>query len=66
MAYGVESLLFLDGREARTGRARHSRSARAWRGLSEQSRLELVEKALGKPANDDWPEQTVPRPGERA
>jgi hypothetical protein len=67
MAYGFESRLFLDdGPEVRAGRARHARSASAWRDLSEQSRLDLVEQALGKPANDDWPEQPVPRSGEQA
>lgn len=59
MAYGFDGPLFLeDGPLIRAGRAQHARSARAWRGLSEQLRLELIEQALGKPANDDWPPVT--------
>ena len=57
MAYGFESRLFLENGPAihaeRARFARSSRTARAWRGLSDQSRLELVEQALEKPANDD-------------
>lgn len=60
MAYGFKSRLFLeDGpaiRSERAGYARSAGAARAWRGLSEQTRLELIEKALDKPANDDMPD----------
>ena len=60
MAYGFESRLFLEnGPAIHAERARHARStrtARAWRDLNEASRLQLVEKALEKPANDDMPD----------
>ena len=60
MAYGFESRLFLENgpaiHAARARLARSSHSARAWRELTEKSRLELVEKALDKPANDDLPD----------
>lgn len=65
MAYDIGSRLFLAEEPAtRAGRAHYARSARAWRSLSEQSRLELIEQALGKPANDDWP--TVRQAGRQA
>lgn len=68
MAYGFDSQVFLDGgpeiRAARARYARSTRSARAWRSLSEQSRLELIEQALDTPANDDWPD--VSRTGGQA
>ena len=70
MAYGFESRLFLeDGPTIHAERARFARSkqtARVWRSLSETSRLELVEKILAKPANDDWPAQPVPQTGAQA
>lgn len=60
MAYGNDSPLFLGGSLAihagRAGFARSRSTARAWRALSEQSRLELIEQALEKPANDDMPD----------
>jgi hypothetical protein len=59
MAYGIESPRFLDGSAVSAERARFARSVRtdrAWRELSAQSRLELIEKALEKPANDDMPD----------
>ena len=60
MAYDLESRLFLeDGpaiHAARARFARSSRTARAWRKLSETGRLELIEQALHKPANDDMPD----------
>ena len=60
MAYGFESRLFLeDGPAIHAQRARYARSsraARAWRDLNQQSRLELIEDALNKPANDDMPD----------
>ena len=60
MAYGFESRLFLENgpaiHAARARYARSSRTARAWRELSDASRLELIEKALDKPANDDMPD----------
>ncbi len=60
MAYDFESRLFLENgpaiHAARAGYARSSRTARAWRELSESSRLELIEQALDKPANDDLPD----------
>ena len=60
MAYGFDGRLFLeDGPEIRADRARFARSsysARAWRDLNAQTRLELVEQALEKPANDDMPD----------
>ncbi len=60
MAYGFESPLFLeDGPAVRAERARYARSsrtARGWRSLNPQSRLELIEDALRKPANDDMPD----------
>jgi hypothetical protein len=60
MAYGFESRLFLENgpaiHAARARFARSSRSARAWRDLNEQSRLELIENALDRPANDDFPD----------
>ena len=60
MAYGIESPRFLEeGSAINADRARFARSlrtARAWRELSAQSRLELIEKALEKPANDDMPD----------
>ncbi|HEX6218779.1 MAG TPA: hypothetical protein VFZ35_05855 [Sphingomicrobium sp.] len=59
MAYGIGGPLFLGSSPAihaeRAQFARSSRSARAWRALSEQSRLELIEKALENAANDDEP-----------
>lgn len=60
MAYGLEGRLLLeDGPAIHAGRAdfaRSARAARAWRDLSAQTRLELVERALEKPANDDMPD----------
>jgi hypothetical protein len=60
MAYGFESRLFLeDGPAIHAERARFARSkqtARVWRSLNEASRLELVERTLGKAANDDMPD----------
>ena len=60
MAYGFESRLFLENGPAihaeRARYARSSRTARAWRDLNQQSRLELIEDALNKPANDDRPD----------
>ena len=60
MAYGFESRLFLENGPAihaeRARYARSSRTARAWRDLNQQSRLELIEDALNKPANDDMPD----------
>ena len=60
MAYGLEGRLFLaDDPAIHARRARHARSsstARAWRILNEANRLELVEKALERPANDDMPD----------
>ena len=60
MAYGFESRLFLENgpaiHAARARFARSSHSARAWRELNETSRLELIEKVLDKPANDDLPD----------
>ena len=60
MAYGLESRMFLGNDPAiSAGRARYARSsgsARAWRILNEANRLELVEKALERPANDDMPD----------
>ena len=60
MAYGFESRLFLgNGPAIHAERARFARStqtARMWRGLNHASRLELVEKTLAKPANDDMPD----------
>ena len=60
MAYGLESRMFLENDPAiNAGRARFARSsstARAWRILNESNRLELVERALQRPANDDMPD----------
>ena len=60
MAYGLESpLLLAESPAIHADRARFARSAstaRAWRALNPQSRLELIEKALEKPANDDMPD----------
>jgi hypothetical protein len=60
MAYGFEGRLFLEnGPAIHAARARYARSsstARAWRSMSETNRLELIEKALDKPANDDLPD----------
>ena len=60
MAYGMESRMFLENDLAiNAGRARFARSsrtARAWRILNAASRLELVEQALERPANDDMPD----------
>jgi hypothetical protein len=60
MAYGFESQLFLEnGPAIHAERARYARStqtARVWRSLNEASRLELIERALDKPANDDMPD----------
>ena len=60
MAYDFESRLVLENgpaiHAARARYARSSRTARAWRQLSESSRLELIEQALDKPANDDLPD----------
>ena len=60
MAYGFEIRLFLENGPAihaeRARYARSSRTARAWRDLNQQSRLELIEDALNKPANDDMPD----------
>jgi len=60
MAYGFESRLFLENgpaiHAARARYARLSRTARAWREMSETSRLEMIEQALDKPANDDMPD----------
>ena len=59
MAYGFESRLFLENgpaiHAARARYARSSRTARAWREMNETSRLEMIEQALDKPANDDMP-----------
>ena len=63
MAYGFESRLFLEDGPAihaeRARFARSSRTARLWRSLNAQSRLELIEDALKIPANDDWSTQPV-------
>ena len=60
MAYGIESRMFLQNDPViNAGRARFARSsstARAWRILNEASRLELVERTLERPANDDMPD----------
>ena len=60
MAYGFDSPLRReDGSAINAGRARFARSlrtVRAWRELSAQSRFELIDKALEKPANDDMPD----------
>lgn len=60
MAYAFEAGLFLEnGPAIHAERARKSRStrlARAWKSLSNESRLEIVEKALRAPANDDLPD----------
>ena len=60
MAYDFESRLFLENgpaiHAARARYARSSRTTRAWRELSEASRLEMIEQALDKPANDDMPD----------
>jgi hypothetical protein len=60
MAYGFESRLFLENgpaiHAARARYARSSRTARAWREMNETSRLEMIEQALDKPANDDMPD----------
>ena len=60
MAYDLQSRLFLENgpaiHAARARFARSSRTARAWRQLSETSRLELIEQALHKPVNDDMPD----------
>jgi len=60
MAYGFESRLFLENgpaiHAARARYARSTRTARAWREMSEAGRLELIEQALDKPANDDMPD----------
>ena len=70
MAYGIGGPLFLGNSPVihaeRAGFARSNRTARAWRALSEQSRLELIEQALERPANDDWPAQPVSQTGAQA
>ena len=57
MAYGLNPQMFVENGptiQAAGALARSSTMAfRAWRGLSEDGRLELVDKALSKPANDD-------------
>ena len=60
MAYGFKGRLFLqNGSPIQAERARFARAsqtARVWRSLNETSRLELVERTLRKPANDDMPD----------
>ena len=56
MTYGLNPQLFVEHGptvQAAAVLARSSGTAfRAWKGLSRQARLELVEKALAAPAND--------------
>ena len=56
MAYGLDHRLFVENGPAVTAAeahgARSSAIYRAWRELSPQRRLDIVERAL-KPANDD-------------
>ena len=56
MAYGLNPRLFLENGPAIQAAAAHARSSsdayRAWAGLDAEHRLELIEKALGKAAND--------------
>ena len=57
MAYGLNPQLFVENGptiQAANALARSSAAAfRAWRSLSEDGRLQLVDMALSKPANDD-------------
>jgi hypothetical protein len=55
MAYGIESRLFLGNDAERASLARSASTARTWRALNAASRLELIERALERPANDDMP-----------
>jgi hypothetical protein len=56
MAYGLNSRLFLENGPAIQAAAAHARSSssafRAWSGLDPNRRLALVEKTLGRAAND--------------
>ncbi len=56
MAYGLNPGLFLEnGPALQAAQQRNSRSStvyRAWRGLDQDRRLAVIERAL-KPANDD-------------
>ena len=59
MAYGMEGSRAFDASAINADRARFAQSARTareWRELNAQSRLELIEKALSRPANDDMPD----------
>ncbi len=56
VTYGLNPRLFLENGPAIQAAAAHSRSHsdayRAWAGLDAEHRLELIEKALHKAAND--------------
>ncbi len=56
MTYGLNPRLFLENGPAIHAAAAHARSHsdayRAWSGLDEEHRLELVERALHPAAND--------------
>jgi hypothetical protein len=54
MTYGLSTRAFIeDGPVEQVAKAEARRStARSWLALSEASRLEVVEQALGCPAND--------------
>ncbi len=56
MAYGLNPRLFIENGPAVMAADAHARSSsdafRAWVGLDPERRLALVDKALGRPAND--------------
>ena len=56
MAYGLNPSLFIENGPAIQAAAAHARSSsdafRAWAGLDAEHRLEMIEKALRKAAND--------------
>ena len=60
MAYDFEARLFLENGPAihaeRARQARSTRVAKAWRQLTEDSRLAMVDQALRAPANDVMPD----------
>lgn len=60
MTYGLNPRLFVENGPALIAAETHSRSSsdafRAWNGLDANRRLELVERALRTPANENSPD----------
>jgi hypothetical protein len=60
MTYGLSPRLFVENGPAIRAAEAHLRSSsdtfRAWTGLDADRRLALVDKALGRPANDHGPD----------